>query len=130
MNAERASLDRGDTTLFVRQRSITRRADAHLRRENRRATEVDGVRQEVTTTRAVSGTELEVGADEERNCRQALHRVQLRGDLHRPTNRHYEPADVLILHVSQRARPARARGRSEVAEYHRPNELRRLVAKR
>ena len=130
VNAECASLEGGDATLLVSEGRIPCRPDCHLRREDRRSAQVDGVRQKIAATRPISGAKLEVRANEERNSRQPLHGIQFRGDLHRATDRHHQATNVIGGHIALRACPASARGGTEVSEHHWPNELRRLVAKR
>ena len=81
LHAERASLDRGDPSLLVREHRVARRAERHLRREDRGPAQIDRVGQEVPTPRALTGPVLEITADEQRHRRHPLQRIQFGRDL-------------------------------------------------
>ena len=83
VNPERASFRRRDASLIVGERAIARRSDPHLGGEDRRAAQVDSIGEEVATAGAVAGAELEIRANEQRQCAEPLHRVQLLRDLDR-----------------------------------------------
>src|SRR5262249_3613001 len=65
MNAERATFHRGNATLLVGEGCVACRADSHLRGEDRRSAEIDGVRQKVATARSITGAEFEIRTDEQ-----------------------------------------------------------------
>ena len=130
VHAERAPLERGDTPFLIGERSVARRADSHLVREHRPAAEIDVVGQEVSAALTERDARLVVGADDERKSAQPLHGVELDRRLDRRADGHDEAADVFARDELLDAGPAGARRRRIVAEKLRPDELRRLVARR
>src|SRR5215510_13867546 len=94
--AERASFAGCDAALLIGECRVAGCTQAHLWRKDRRAAEIDVVREEITAALAHSRAVLVVGADYEGQRTQALHRVQLLGGFQRRPNGHDEPADVLL----------------------------------
>ena len=68
LNAERTSLQCGDSPLLVGQRRIAGCTQSHLRRKHRRAAKINVVRQKITAPLPEAGARLVIGSHNQRQC--------------------------------------------------------------